>query len=116
KIKVDPSYWDGGSANSLAENYPPEANTDLKRFIHFIYNEYSREFNAEQVVYEGIHHAGIQLERVLHRSQLASSRSGNWPVANNPVNGNGQNGNGKGTFNATHTFKPFPQSFINMLT
>src|SRR5690606_12450147 len=102
KIKVDPSYWDGSSANSLAENYPPEANTDLKRFIHFIYNEYSREFNAEQVVYEGIHHAGIQLERILHRSQLASSRSGNWPVANNPVNGNGQNGNGKGTFNATH--------------
>ncbi|WP_206365289.1 RagB/SusD family nutrient uptake outer membrane protein [Sphingobacterium corticibacterium] len=116
KIKVDPSYWDGSSASSLAENYPSEANTNLQRFIHFIYNEYSREFNAEQVVYEGIHHAGIQLERVLHRSQLASSKSGNWPVANNPVNGNGQNGNGKGTFKATHTFKPFPQSFINMLT
>ena len=28
----------------------------------------------------------------------------------------GQNGNGKGVFQAKDTFKPFPQSFINMLT
>lgn len=116
KIRVDASYWDGGSEKSRAENYPAEADTDLKRFVHFIYNEYSREFNTEQIVYEGIHHAGIQLERVLHRSQLASSRYGNWPASDNPTNGNGQDGNGKGSFNATHTFKPFPQDFINMLT
>jgi len=116
KIKVDASYWDGASAKSKLENYPPEAGTSAKRFIHFIYNEYSREFNSEQVVYEGIHHAGIQLERVLHRNQLASSKAGNWPAADNPVNGNGQNGNGKGVFRAKDTFKPFPQAFMNMLT
>lgn len=116
KIRVDASYWDGSSQASNAEQYPPEANTPEKRFIHFIYNEYSREFNSEQVVYEGIHHAGIQLERVLHHSQLASSKVGNWPISDNPTNGNGQNGSGKGVFSATHTFKPFPQSYINMLT
>lgn len=116
KIQVDASYWDGGSAASVAENYPPEANTMEKRFIHFIYNEYAREFNSEQLVYEGIHHAGIQLERVLHHAQMASSRSGNWPSSDNAVNGNGQDGNGKGVFTTTHTFKPFPQSYINMLT
>lgn len=116
KIKVDASYWDGASAKSRLENYPPEANTSAKRFIHFIYNEYSREFNSEQIVYEGIHHAGIQLERVQHHNQLASSKTGNWPVADNPVNANGQNGNGKGVFRAKDTFKPFPQAYINMLT
>ncbi|MCF0062821.1 RagB/SusD family nutrient uptake outer membrane protein [Dyadobacter chenwenxiniae] len=116
KIKVDASYWDGGSAKSKLESYPTEANTALKRFVHFIYNEYSREFNSEQILYEGIHHAGIQLERVLHHNQLASPKAGNWPVADNPVNGNGQNGNGKGVFSAKDTFKPFPQAYINMLT
>lgn len=116
KIKVDASYWDGGSAKSKLENYPAEANTAFKRFVHFIYNEYSREFNSEQILYEGIHHAGIQLERVLHHNQLASPKAGNWPVADNPVNGNGQNGNGKGVFSAKDTFKPFPQAYINMLT
>jgi hypothetical protein len=116
KIRVDASYWDGASEKSHRESYPPEANTDKKRFIHFIYNEVSREFNTEQVLYDGIHHAGIQLERVLHHNQLASSKAGNWPVSDNPVNGNGQDGNGKGSFTKTHTFKPFPQTFIDLLT
>ncbi len=116
KIRVDATYWDGSSTKSKAEQYPPEANTELKRFIHFIYNEYSREFNTEQVLYEGIHHAGIQLERMLYHAQLASSRIGGWSKSDNPSGVNGQDGNGKGTFTATHTFKPFPQSFISMLT
>jgi hypothetical protein len=116
KLRVDETYWDGVSEKSRLESYPPEANTDEKRFIHFIYNEVSREFNTEQVLYDGIHHAGIQLERMLHHNQLASSRSGNWPISNNTVNGNGQDGNGKGVFSAKHTFKPFSQAFINLLT
>jgi len=116
KIKVDASYWDGASDNSRQEDYPPEANTNEKRFIHFIYNEIAREFNTEQVLYDGIHHAGIQLERVLHHNQLASSKQGNWPVSDNPINGNGQDGNGKGVFTSTHTFKPFPQTFVDLLT
>lgn len=116
RIHVDASYWDGASEKSKAENYPTAANTDAKRFIHFIYNELSREFNTEQMLYEGIHHAGIQLERVLHHAQLASGRTAGWPSADNPTNGNGQDGNGKGSFIATYTFKPFPQAFISMLT
>ncbi|MFT3737431.1 MAG: hypothetical protein QM786_01610 [Breznakibacter sp.] len=76
----------------------------------------SREFNSEQIVYEGIHHAGIQYERVYHHNQLASSKAGGWPVSDNPVSGNGQDGNGKGVFSPKHTFKPFPQSYIDMLT
>jgi hypothetical protein len=116
KIKVDASYWDGASVKSQLENYPPEADTDEKRFIHFIYNEVSREFNTEQVLYDGIHHAGIQLERMLHHNQIGSSRVGNWPASDNPVNGNGQDGNGKGVFSSIHTFKPFPQTFIDLLT
>jgi len=116
RIKVDASYWDGASEKSQRENYPPEANTELKRFIHFIYNETAREFSTEQVLYDGIHHAGIQLERVQHYNQIASPRQGGWPAADNPVNGNGQNGNGKGVFSSTNTFKPFPQTFIELLT
>lgn len=116
KIKVDATYWDGASDKSKAENYPPEATTDAARFIHFIYNEISREFNTEQVIYEGIHHAGIQAERVMHHSQMASSKQGNWPVSNNPLAGSGQDGNGKGTFTLTNTFKPFPQAYLDMLT
>jgi hypothetical protein len=116
KIKVDAIYWDGVSEKSRLENYPPEAGTNEERFIHFIYNEVSREFSTEQIVYEGIHHAGIQRERVLHHNQLASPLQGNWPVSDNPVNGNGQDGNGKGVFRSTHTFKPFPQTFIDLLT
>lgn len=116
KIRVDATYWDGASEESRLESYPPEANTDEKRFIHFIYNEASREFNTEQVLYDGIHHAGIQLERMLHHNQLASSRTGSWPASDNPVSGNGQDGNGKGVFSSKHTFKPFPQTFIDLLT
>lgn len=116
KIKVDETYWDGSSEKSRLESYPPEATTHEQRFIHFIYNEASREFNTEQVLYDGIHHAGIQLERMLHHNQLASSRSESWPASDNPVNGNGQDGKGKGAFSPKHTFKPFPQTFIDLLT
>lgn len=115
-ILVDASYWDGSSAKSIAENYPAEATTNLERFIHFIYNEYSREFNSELVVYSGIHHAGIQAERIQWHHQMGSTLQSHWPVSDNVSAGKGQDGNGKGTFKPAYTFKPFPQTFMDMLT
>jgi hypothetical protein len=117
-MRVDATYWDGVSARSAAENYPPTAETDLERFVHFIYNELTREAIAELMLYEGIHHAGIQYERIQYRQQLGSSlRTNRWPVADNVSdNGQGQNGQGKGFFQPFHTFRPWPQSYILLLT
>lgn len=115
-MTIDATYWNGSSAASDAENYPEEATTDLKRFIHFIYNEYSREFNSELVLYPGIHHAGIQAERIQWHHQMGSTKQSHWPIANNVLGGKGQDGNGRGTFKPSYTFKPFPQTFIDMLT
>ena len=115
-MTIDATYWNGSSEASKLENYPEEATSDLKRFIHFIYNEYSREFNSELVVYPGIHHAGIQAERIQWHHQMGSTRTGHWPVADNVSGEKGQNGNGKGGFKPAYTFKPFPQTFIDMLT
>jgi len=53
---------------------------------------------------------------VIHHSQMASSKQANWPVSDNPLSGSGQDGNGKGSFSLKNIFKPFPQSFIDMLT
>lgn len=106
----------GSSAGSMAENYPSSATTDLQRFIHFIYNELTREMIGELTLYEGIHHAGIQADRIMWHQQKGSNLQGHWPVADNVVGGQGQTGNGKGAFRPYNTFKPFPQAFIDMLT
>jgi hypothetical protein len=37
-------------------------------------------------------------------------------VADNVVGGQGQTGRGKGSFEPYHTFRPFPQTFLDMLT
>lgn len=115
-MKIDASYWDGASASSIAENYPSSASTDLQRFIHFIYNELTREMIGELTVYEGIHHAGIQAERIIWHQQMGSTLQGHWPTSDNVEGGQGQTGNGKGAFKSHYTFKPFPQTFIDMLT
>lgn len=122
KIKVDASYWNGSSTKSIAENYAPYANTDLKRFIEFIYNEYAREFNQEEIYYEGIHHAGIQAARIQWHNQMGANlsnstyKAGSWDTADNINGTDGQTGIAKGGFQNYMTLKPFPQSFINMLT
>lgn len=122
KIKVDASYWDGTSAKSKAENYAPLANTPEKRFIEFIYNEWAREFNQEEIYYEGIHHAGIQAERIQWHNQMGANAGnstyavGSWDTSDNINGTNGQTGSSKGGFNNYMTLKPFPQSFIDMLT
>lgn len=116
-MQVDASYWDGSSAKSAAENYPPTAGTDLQRFVHFIYNELTREAISEMTLYEGLHHAGILYDRVQHHQQLGSSlRTTNWPVADNLNGSQGQNGQGKGQFQRFHTFRPWPEDYILLLT
>ena len=115
-MEIDARYWDGSSPESAAENYPSSANTEEKRFVHFIYNEITRELIGEQMLYEGIHHAGLQAERIQWHSQMGSTMQNHWPVADNLEGSQGQNGNGKGSFQAHYTFKPWPQNLLNMLT
>jgi hypothetical protein len=120
-MEVDASYWDGSSANSQAEMYP-QANTtgmpdDLFRFVNFIHNEYAREMNTEYTYLETIHHAGTQADRIMYHHQIgAPSTIAIWDVADNVVNGQGQTGKGKGFFQPFHTFRPWPQTFLDMLT
>ena len=121
-IKVDASYWDGSSENSKAENYCPSADTDAKRFLEFIYNEYAREFNQEEIYYEVVHHAGVQAARIQWHNQMGANTSnttyatGTWDVADNVNGTDGQTGQPKGGFQNYMTLKPFPQSFLDMLT
>lgn len=121
-IKVDASYWDGSSEKSKAENYCPSADTDAKRFLEFIYNEYAREFNQEEIYYEVVHHAGVQAARIQWHNQMGANTSnttyatGTWDVADNVNGTDGQTGQPKGGFQNYMTLKPFPQSFLDMLT
>lgn len=121
-MDVDATYWDGSSAKSKAEDYPAEANTDTKRFVEFIANEYAREFNEEVgPYYEFLHHAGIQAERVQWHSQMGSSASQHsslWSTpAKNTVGTTGQTGQAKGVYDAHYTLKPFPKSaYLDLLT
>lgn len=123
KMKADASFWDGSSEASKLEDYPSSATSDAARFIHFICNEYAREFNQEVgPYYEQIHHAGVQAERVMWHHQMASSTSTNSPlwngVAADNINGtNGQTGKAKGNFQPYNTFKPFPKTeYLDLLT
>lgn len=115
-MQIDASYWDGASAASQAENYPATATTELQRFVHFIYNELTREAVGEMILYEGIHHAGIQYDRIQYHQQMGSKIDGIWPVAANvSAEGLGQNGRGKGQMEPFHTFRPWPQDYLNMM-
>lgn len=119
-IKVDESYWDGSSDKSKLENYPATATTNLQRFIHFIANEYGREFCQEcGPYYEHVHHAAIQAERIQWHHQLGSSSTthADWGVSDNVVGTDGQDGQNKGGFQPGFTFKPFPRTeFLDKLT
>jgi hypothetical protein len=77
-------------------------------FIHFIYNEKAREFLSEGIAWEDQHNAGILYDRVVYLNQMASDKTGLWPVAANTGNGAGQDGNGKGQMKKTYTFRPWP--------
>lgn len=124
KIKVDESYWDGTSEKSKLENYTSAANTTEKRFVEFIYNEYAREFNEEEMYYEGIHHAGIQAQRIQWHNQMGANPNnttypvGDWSnqASDNTTSTTGQDGTAKGAFQNYMTLKPFHDDFINLLT
>ncbi len=121
-ISVTAASWDGSSDASKAEDYPATATTTLQRFVHFMCNEYAREFNQELgPYYEQVHHAGVQAERIQWYNQMgssSSSHSASWSTAaNNVVGATGQTGTNKGSFANTFTFKPFPKTqFLDLLT
>lgn len=118
---VDESYWDGASAASNAEMYPPEANDNQKRFQNFMLNELARELSFEMIYWENLHHSGWQYYRVRYNNQMAAdpslSRPDVWGVADNVNGALGQTGVGKsGFYQPYHMFKAFRQTVIDGLT
>jgi starch-binding outer membrane protein, SusD/RagB family len=123
KITIDGTEWQGGSAKAVNENYPAEAASDAQRFIHFIYNERARELIFELTTVEDIHNAGIFFERVRDRDMLGAPSSSHgtsafpFPVDDTKNTGTvGAQGIGKGQLQKFHNFKPWPQSFLDLLT
>lgn len=122
-IKIDGTEWDGVSEKSKKENFPAEATTTLDRFIHFIYNERGRELIFELTTTEDLHNAGILYERVRDRDMLGAkptftgTASHPFPVDDLGGPGDiGAKGKGKGNFERYHTFKPWPNAFLELLT
>ncbi|MBE8722244.1 hypothetical protein C4F40_16075 [Sphingobacterium sp. Ka21] len=116
KIAVTESHFTPGTAEANRQGYMPSITSKEEAFIHFIYNEKAREFLSEGLAWEDLHNAGILYERTAHYNQMASDRSGLWPVASNTANGTGQDGNGKGQLAKYHTFRPWPNAFLIQLT
>jgi len=116
KIKITENYFTPGTPEAIAENYIPTVTSKDQMFIHFIYNEKAREFLSEGLVWEDQHNAGILYDRIIYLNQVASDKSGLWPVASNIENGNGQNGNGKGTMQKFYTFRVWPKAYLDLLT
>lgn len=115
-IKVTENYFTPGMPEAIAEGYIPQVNSKEDMFIHFIYNEKAREFLSEGLAWEDQHNAGILYDRIVYFNQMASDKTGLWPVAYNTQNGNGQDGNGKGTMKKAYTFRVWPKAFIDLLT
>ncbi|MFD2033425.1 RagB/SusD family nutrient uptake outer membrane protein [Belliella marina] len=115
-IMVTENHFTPGTPEATREGYIPSVNSKQDMFIHFIYNEKNREFLAEGIMWEDLHNAGILYDRVMHYNQMASNRTGLWPVASNTGGGNGQNGNGKGQMQRFHTFRPWPFNYLVQLT
>jgi hypothetical protein len=122
KIKVDGTEWQTGSVKAAKENYPVEAASDDKKFIHFIYNERAREFIFEETTVEDLHNAGILFERVRDRDMMGapSTSTGTvkfpFPVDDISTGTIGARGIGKGQVQKFQTFKPWPQSYLDLLT
>jgi hypothetical protein len=116
KITVTEANFTPGTPQALAEGYIPTVTSKSDMFIHFIYNEKIREFLSEGIAWEDQHNAGILYDRVEYLNQMASDKTGLWPVAFNTVNGNGQNGNGKGQMKKAYAFRPWPAAYLLQLT
>jgi hypothetical protein len=113
---VTENYFTPGTSEANAEGYVPTANSKEQMFIHFIYNEKAREFLSEGLAWEDQHNAGILYDRIEYYNQMASDKTGLWPVAANPASGNGQDGNGKGQMKKYYTFRPWPNAYLVQLT
>lgn len=118
KIKVTGEEWTAGSAKARLENYPPGAGN---LFVHFIYNERARELGFELQCWEDLKNAGILYERVYYRDMLgapsASTGTADFPFPKDDISKtNGALGAGKGNLERKHTFRPWPQSFLELLT
>lgn len=115
-IKVTENIFTPGTPEASQEGYIPTVTSKADMFIHFIYNEKAREFLSEGIAWEDLHNAGILYDRVVYLNQMASPKSGLWPLADNPAGGNGQNGNGKGQMRKEYTFRPWPNAYLVQLT
>jgi starch-binding outer membrane protein, SusD/RagB family len=115
-IKITENNFTPGTPEAAAEGYIPTVNTKPDMFIHFIYNEKAREFLSEGLAWEDQHNSGILYDRLVYLNQMASDKTGLWPVAYNTLNGNGQDGNGKGTMKKNYTFRVWPKAYLDLLT
>jgi starch-binding outer membrane protein, SusD/RagB family len=115
-IKVSENHFTPGTPEATAEGYIPTVTSKGDMFIHFIYNEKAREFLSEGLSWEDQHNAGILYDRTMYLNQVASDKTGLWPVAYNTLSGNGQNGNGKGTMQKFYTFRVWPKAYLDLLT
>lgn len=115
-ITVTENIFTPGTPEANAEKYIPTVTTKADMFIHFIYNEKAREFLSEGIAWEDQHNAGILYDRIEYLNQMASDKTGLWPVADNPSSGNGQDGNGKGTMQKFYTFRIWPKAYLDLLT
>jgi starch-binding outer membrane protein, SusD/RagB family len=115
-ITVTENFFTPGTPEANREGYIPTINTKADMFIHFIYNEKAREFLSEGLAWEDQHNAGILYDRIEYLNQMASDKTGLWPVSDNPTSGNGQNGNGKGTMQKFYTFRIWPKAYLDLLT
>jgi hypothetical protein len=115
-IKVSENNFTPGTPEATAEGYIPTVNSKADMFIHFIYNEKAREFLSEGLAWEDQHNAGILYDRIVYLNQVASDKTGLWPVAYNTYNGNGQDGIGKGTMKKNYTFRVWPKAYLDLLT
>lgn len=122
KITIDGTEWQNGTPKAKMENYPPTASSELDRFIHFVYNERARELIFELTNWEDLHNAGILYDRVYYRDMmgapLASTGTADFPFPKDDVSTGtiGARGVGKGQLQKYHTFKAWPQSFLELLT
>lgn len=115
-LRATENHFTPGTPEAAAEKYIPTATSKADMFIHFIYNEKTRELLAEGMLWEDLHNAGILYERTVYLNQMASNLTGRWPVAFNTASGNGQNGNGKGQMKKEFTFRPWPNAYLVQLT
>lgn len=115
-IMVTENHFTPGTSEANEEGYIPTVTTKEEMFIHFIYNEKAREFLSEGIGWADLHNSGLLYERTIYLNQLASDQAGLWPVATNTENGNGQDGNGKGLMQPHHTFRPWPNQYLSLLT